>query len=130
MMCDICEEKPREKNRKICRRCRAKGDYMARDKDVWDASQFRWRIKHFYGISPEQYYEMLDRQGGVCAICSGPEPLAGRKLAVDHDHSCCPGKRSCGKCIRGLLCSACNTAIGLMKDDPKILLSALSYIQT
>src|SRR4029077_2130187 len=41
-------------------------------------------------------------------------PGAGRGalLAVDHDHNCCPGAHSCGKCIRGILCGTCNSALG------------------
>jgi hypothetical protein len=47
--------------------------------------------------------------------------LCGRRLSrksnvarpcIDHDHTCCPGERSCGKCIRGVLCMQCNTNIG------------------
>jgi hypothetical protein len=50
-------------------------------------------------------------------------------LAVDHDHSCCPGKKSCGKCIRGVVHMACNIALGLMKDDPVMLRSAARYVE-
>ena len=35
----------------------------------------------------------------------------------DHDHKCCSGVKTCGKCIRGLLCSHCNRALGLLKED-------------
>lgn len=52
---------------------------------------------------------MLQEQGGVCAICK--QPPRRNKLHVDHDHSCCPGKRSCGRCIRGLLCASCNSKL-------------------
>lgn len=79
-----------------------------------------------YGITQEIYDEMLHNQGGVCAICKGPHGK--RKFHVDHDHDCCPPNRSCGKCIRGLLCSNCNTAIGLLKDDEKLLRAAITYL--
>lgn len=38
-------------------------------------------------------------------------------LTVDHDHACCPGDRSCGRCVRGLICMRCNAALGMLHDD-------------
>src|SRR5690625_6229484 len=59
---------------------------------------------------------MLKEQGGICAVC-GIDP--DHKWAVDHDHSCCPGTKSCGRCVRGILCDRCNTAIGTLGEDRK-----------
>ena len=73
------------------------------------------------------YDAMLERQGGGCAICGGPND-SGRRLAIDHDHSCCPGKGSCGKCVRGLLCSACNVGIGSFHEDAGRLSAAIAYL--
>ncbi len=84
-----------------------------------------------YGITVERYDEMLAAQHGVCAICGKPpsgKGTSGQSLHVDHDHSCCPGTKSCGECVRGLLCSNCNMAVGLLKDDPTILTAALRYV--
>lgn len=81
-----------------------------------------------FAISPDQYAEMLVRQGGGCAICRRP-PAPGEHLAIDHDHTCCPGRgRSCGQCIRGLLCTGCNTALGLLDDDVARLARAAEYL--
>lgn len=80
-----------------------------------------------YRIRKSDYEAILERQGGVCAICGG----AGRdgyRLDVDHDHSCCPGESSCGKCIRGLLCGSCNRALGMFGDDPNRMLNAIEYL--
>lgn len=82
------------------------------------------RLRRVYGISIEQYNEMLERQGGVCAICQGEETVtrAGtiRALSVDHCHA--TGR------VRGLLCANCNTFIGMAEDDPVRLLAAMNYL--
>lgn len=76
------------------------------------------RVERTYGISREQFLELFEAQEGKCARCRKEEwrahPKTGRvyDLSVDHDHSCCPGKKSCGKCVRGLLCSRCNNMLG------------------
>lgn len=83
-----------------------------------------------YRLSLEAYKAMLAEQGGACAICRVPSPTDVRtsRFHVDHDHACCPGSKSCGKCVRGLLCHACNTALGNFQDDPKRLLAAVAYL--
>lgn len=79
-------------------------------------------------ITGTEYRAMLAAQGGVCAVCRRPDP-SGRRLAVDHDHRCCPERgKSCGKCIRGLLCGPCNMSIGHMNDDASILRAAADYL--
>ena len=83
-----------------------------------------------YRLSLETYDAMLTAQGGKCAICGADSPGDVRigRFHVDHDHACCPGDKTCGKCVRGLLCRACNTALGNFGDDPDRLLAALSYL--
>jgi hypothetical protein len=61
------------------------------------------RVASTYGMPPGQYEALLAFQGGRCYIC-GKVPRSSR-LAVDHDHTCCPGEVSCGRCVRGLLCA-------------------------
>jgi hypothetical protein len=81
-----------------------------------------------YGMTWEQYQELLAAQGGGCAIC-GRQCTSGRLLAVDHDHACCPGQYSCGNCVRGLLCGACNHGIGKFEDSPERLETAAVYLR-
>lgn len=60
----------------------------------------------------EKFGQLLEVQEGSCGMCHGPFAEGG-SIFVDHDHACRPGgKRSCGKCVRGLLCLTCNTALG------------------
>lgn len=84
-------------------------------------------IERRYNITAKQYDELMEKQGGVCAICQ--RDPGENNLAVDHDHSCCPDrKKSCGYCVRGLLCSDCNGAIGMLQESPLIFARALSYL--
>jgi hypothetical protein len=70
-----------------------------------------WR----YGLTLADYETLFIVQGGVCAICH--QPPGAQRLSVDHDHACCPGYRSCGKCIRGLLCARCNSSLGWFENN-------------
>lgn len=75
-----------------------------------------------YGISDEQYDEMLDRQEGKCAICKlPPDPNARQGLGVDHSHVT--------GAVRGLLCSTCNVALGMLNDDAALIRVAATYLE-
>ena len=74
-------------------------------------SNRKYRIAS-YGLTQELFDLLLDSQRNACGMCHQPFEK-GQLIHVDHDHSCCQRKnRSCGKCIRGLLCHACNIALG------------------
>lgn len=72
-----------------------------------------------FGITSAIYDTMLKEQNGVCAICEKP-CNTGRMLAVDHCHK--TGK------VRGLLCSKCNRALGLLEENKNIISSMIGYI--
>jgi Recombination endonuclease VII len=63
-------------------------------------------VKHRYGITPQQRSEIAEAQGNACARCR--TPFSNGRPCMDHDHSCCPGERSCGLCLRAVPCLACN----------------------
>jgi hypothetical protein len=116
----------------ICKPCAAKiaRDWQRDNPEQRLESQRRRNLKK-HGITLEEYNQRLANQEGVCALCSGPPTgngTAHRTLNIDHDHSCCPGSYSCGKCLRGLLCNKCNTALGLLQDSTAILARAIEYI--
>lgn len=92
-------------------------------------TQWKYSLKSKYNISVEQYQSILTEQSYGCAICGKPEPRNGHRLAVDHDHTCCPGTNSCGKCVRGLLCGPCNRGLGQFSDSRQTVHSALSYLE-
>lgn len=83
------------------------------------------RLKQF-GLTPERYAALLDAQGGTCQLCR--KPPGAKRLAVDHDHACCPGVTSCGSCVRGLLCVPCNAGIGFLGESPEVLGRAIEYL--
>ena len=77
-----------------------------------------------HGITKALYSALLVKQDGYCAILGCPEP----PTQIDHDHVCCPNKKSCGRCVRGVLCGKHNLALGLFNDNPMELNKALDYI--
>jgi len=78
-------------------------------------------------VTENVYNEMLKKQYNKCAICKKPQPKysiykwSEKRLSIDHNHS--TGR------IRGLLCSKCNLAIGLLKEDVKTLKRAIRYLE-
>lgn len=99
-----------------------------------NAEVIKWKklVKYWPGATWEQakynYNTLLYKQGGKCAICKDSESAAHhiskqiKNLAVDHDHE--TGK------VRGLLCSSCNRAIGLLQEDRTRIEMALVYLKT
>jgi len=81
-----------------------------------------------YGLTNKEYNEILKTQNNSCAICQTKPHINGRDLAIDHDRKCCPGRKSCGKCVRGILCSSCNTSLGGFRDSTELLVSAFHYL--
>lgn len=79
----------------------------------------KWKLKKNFDITPELYGQLFNKQLGLCAICG--EQQLNKKLAVDHDHQ--TGQ------VRGLLCTACNIALGLLHDDPVRLVMARQYLK-
>lgn len=100
-----------------------------------DTASQCWRlafIKSRYHISADEYVALLEKQGGCCAICGTDSPdITGKfkQWCIDHDHACCPGLYTCGKCIRGLICRKCNFALGCARDSTDILEKMLQYLR-
>ena len=80
-----------------------------------------------YNINQKEFDEILEKQGGVCAICGKEETSIGRvtkrqqPLSVDHDHN--TGR------IRGLLCKNCSRGLGAFFDDESLLIEAANYLK-
>lgn len=83
-------------------------------KRLADPEHLRWKredaMRRAYGMTQADYDDRLKAQGGVCAICGGGPNGPGGRLHIDHCHN--------SSKVRGLLCGKCNTAVGLLDDDP------------
>lgn len=103
------------------RRERLVGGRCSQEKSLWA----------YYRLTLERFNALLEAQGGICAVphCGATTPGGKGSWHVDHDHRCCPGRYSCGKCIRGLLCYNCNIGLGQFGDDPARLRGALMYLE-
>jgi hypothetical protein len=75
-------------------------------------------LRIMYKVTPERYQALSLAQNHRCS-CG--KLFAEEQPHVDHDHGCCAGVKSCGKCVRGLLCSRCNTVLGLLDENPRLL---------
>lgn len=87
------------------------------------------RIEATFSIPAELYWALYEFQGGKCAILDCRATGKIRALAVDHDHKCCPGRTSCGKCVRGLLCHPHNEMLGRNGDNPAVFMDMAGYLK-
>ena len=78
-----------------------------------------------HGLTHEQLLTLFG--DGTCHACGQVTPLY-----VDHDHACCPGdkKKNCGKCVRGALCSGCNSSLGTLREDVDRIINLAGYART
>ena len=76
-----------------------------------------------YGLSNNEMIILF--MDAYCASCGTKD-----RLVVDHDHACCSGEVACGNCVRGVLCSNCNTALGFLKDDYRRANGLGDYMQS
>jgi len=102
-------------------RAQAKKYRVEHKEEVLKKKLNQW-LRDVFKKSTEWYEETLKSQDGHCALC--PTEPSGRRLQVDHDHKCCPSRRegtrkTCGECVRGLLCEACNTRLGHLEKTLK-----------
>ena len=134
--------------RNRCKTCRGQYSKLYRNKHKvrlkvyykeWDAKnkELRYQVsrksamKYNYGITPEQFDALVIKQDNKCAICRYAQfPISGNRYArkkvmnLDIDHNPQNGV------VRGLLCRRCNTALGLFRESPAILLTAHRYVAT
>lgn len=85
------------------------------------ATQRKCAMKVNYRLTIDEWFALLEQQGGKCPICGTDNP-GGRNWHTDHDHI--TGK------IRGILCGRCNIMLGHARDSVDILVSAADYLNS
>lgn len=108
---------------KPCRRVRENKSYHKhKHKHTYDYEYDKdKKLQRAYDISYQEYLVMLEAQNGCCAICGTDDTGKRKAFAVDHCHET--------GTVRGLLCSPCNTGIGLLKEDLGIMKRAMEYVK-
>ena len=113
------DKRYRTENRELINQ-KARERYAADPKGSYDRTRVRRRLRESF-CTPEQYAELLHKQGGCCAICGKTERDNGKQLSADHCHN--------KKQMRGLLCQPCNLMLGHAKDSAQTLLKAIGYLK-
>lgn len=110
--------------RNYCKQCHSKyvTQYIKDNPSKRSKSDYKRKFKR-HGLDESSYLSLFNKYNGKCHSCKDRDAVN-----IDHDHSCCPGSYSCGKCVRGVLCSQCNTALGLLQDSPEKIKNLIKYI--
>lgn len=114
-----------------CKTCNIAMQQIRKERDPSIYRRVEWpsKLRNKYGIEPEDYFRMLEEQGFACATCGSKTPGSrhykrmGKTEFFYVDHSHATGK------VRGLLCSACNRAIGYLRDDPEVCDKVSAYLR-
>ena len=119
--CRACHNKMQREKYKSDPMAKVKRQLRAgKRKETNPTAQREAELKRLYGITLQDYVQMFEKQGEVCAICKEKCPTR-KSLSVDHDHQT--------GIVRGLLCNRCNRALGMFKDNSTLLLRAAQYIK-
>lgn len=134
-VCRVCEirqdmsqfrytNKNRTARRRVCNGCFGKQNksWVQANRESVRANSFRYKLKTAYGLTEEQYDDMLALQDGRCLICRR-EFASDRRLVPHVDHCHETGR------VRGILCFTCNTGIGKFNDNIEWLEAAIAYLK-
>lgn len=127
------DRRPNGRPKGYCRDCESRYQEQRAASDVgreqhrrarakWNADNHGYFLQYRYGITAEDYAEMLEQQDGKCAICGTDKPGGRDKVfCVDHCHDSTK--------VRGLLCGPCNRGLGQFRDDVTRLRAAVAYLE-
>ena len=103
---------------RACNKARSKKYY----KEYQASGKARWyKLARKFGVTQQDYEAMWKEQGECCAICKTKEPRGRGDFHLDHNHNTDEA--------RGILCAECNVGIGKLLDSPKVLRSAIAYLE-
>jgi hypothetical protein len=102
---------------RMCKECDRKNAQSYRN----SGRQRQKEIPRKYGISFEQFLQLVEEQQNKCKICSKELETGVNGLVVDHCHEV--------NKVRGILCRDCNLGLGFFKDDVIRLLKAIDYLK-
>lgn len=99
--------------------------YKLKNGYVYDKAHKRnWHLKSTYGIDQQIFDWVLAAQKNKCNVCEKELKLGGKRTkdhaVVDHDHITHK--------VRGIICHACNVAIGMFNDNPSVMVKAANYV--
>lgn len=109
---------------------RRENEKLRRRRDRRTHASRVWTVSWKYKVDFDSMWRV---QQGKCAICDLPMEEKGRSgnaVTVDHDHGCCRGIRSCGKCVRGLVHRRCNLILAGANDSTSVLGKAIVYLNS
>jgi Recombination endonuclease VII len=115
----------------MCKSCyktkTSKTRYYTQKKEMgiikWREYRHEMHLRRKYNLFWDRYQEKLIEQNHSCICGKNFNQDGGKKDAphIDHNHACCASDRSCGKCVRGILCFRCNSVLGFLESDPHLL---------
>lgn len=103
-----------------CHPCRSANRRAAYERAGGSAVSYAAKLRRDYGLTYEEYCHLVWKQDDRCAVCHRPEPVEGRRLAVDYDAAV--------HRVRGLLCSRCVVVVRAVEADPQLLEGLALYI--
>lgn len=121
VQCKLCDEIHVMETRSLINNARSKKCRQYRAHNWTGLNREDVIIRRQYGISMQEFEELLEFQNGGCAICNKPIDSLRRRMNIDHCHDT--------NVVRGLLCSGCNTGLGHLGDNIEGLLKAVAYLE-
>ena len=113
----------KEKRQATLKKYNNSPERKAKMREYFQKNKAKWKIYTYrrYGLTEQQYNEMLVNQNFSCAICkTHMSECTKQGLCVDHDHE--TGQ------VRGLLCKGCNIALGEAKENTETLKEMINYV--